>query len=307
MTLRKNLRSLPVALPVILAMVCLLVSPAKYGKSILEGVSLWAVCVLPATFPFLFLTAIFTRLSLYEKLSGRLAPLFSKVFKVSGAGGCAAILSAVSGYPVGARTVLDLSESCRLDENERFRVACLASTTGPMFLVGAVGSGMFSSPALGWLMLLCHYSAVWGVCFFMRFFGKPPKPSAGLLRKDGNALYDSLYQSVVSILCVGGAIALFYAFSEMLLTFFHPMSPFSEGTVRGLMEMTAGCKAFSSDPSPLSAAMCCFLVTFGGACVLMQQLAFLSRAGIKTLPFVAVKFLQGVVAGALCFAALTIL
>lgn len=302
MVLRKNLKAILIALPILFAMICLLLSPAKYGKSILDGISLWAACVLPATFPFLFLTALFTRLSLFGKLADKLSPLFSKVFRVSGAGGCAAILSALSGYPVGARSVLDLYESGRAGKEEIFRLACLASTTGPMFLVGAVGSGMFSSPALGWMMLLCHFIAVWSVCFVLRFFGKPQRPAKRPQAADTNALYDSLYHSVISILCVGGAIALFYAFSEMLLTVLPPMPPFLEGTVRGLMEMTAGCKTFSEAPSPLSAAMCCFLVTFGGLCVLVQQIAFLSQAGVRPLPFLAVKFVQGVLAGVLCFA-----
>lgn len=301
MVKRKVLKSLPAAVLLVAAMVCLLSSPAKYGRSILDGVSLWAICVLPATFPFLFLTALFTRLSLFESISERLSPFFSKTFKVSGAGGCAALLSAVSGYPVGARSVLDLFESGRIDENETFRLACLASTSGPMFLVGAVGSGMFSSPTLGWIMLACHFFGVWSVCFCMKFFGKAPKVSHGLFMKDGNALYDSLYHSVISILCVGGAIALFYSFSEMLLTVLPPLPPFGEGLVRGLMEMTAGCKAFSATPSPLSAAISCFLVTFGGMCVLTQQLAFLTPAGVKVLPFLVVKFIQGAVAGTLCF------
>ena len=39
-------------------------------------------------------------------------------------------------------------------------------------------------------------------------------------------------------------------------------------------------------------------MTFGGSCVLMQQLVFLRRANVKTLPFLGVKLLQGIVAGA---------
>lgn len=303
MVFKKKLLSVLAAVPILIAMACLLSSPAKYGKSILDGISLWAVCVLPATFPFLFLTAVLTRLSLFERAAGKLSPLFSKTFKVSGAGGCAAILSAVSGYPVGARTVLDLYESGRIGKEESFRLACLASTTGPMFMVGAVGSGMFSSPALGGIMLLCHFAAVWVVCFGMKFFGKTPNPSPVLFQKTKGGLYESLYRSVISILCVGGAIALFYAFSEMVLSLLPPLPPFLQGTVRGLMEMTAGCKAFSAQPSPLSAAMCCFFVTFGGLCVLVQQIAFLSLAGVKPLPFAAVKLVQGLIAGALCYGA----
>ena len=43
-------------------------------------------------------------------------------------------------------------------------------------------------------------------------------------------------------------------------------------------------------------ALAALLVTFGGGCVLVQQLGFLTRAGVKTLPFLGVKALQGIVA-----------
>ncbi len=305
MVSRKNLRILLAALPVLLAMGCLLLSPARYGGCISEGISLWAVCVLPATLPFFFLTALLTHLKLYDKLSARLSPLFARLFGVSGAGGCAALLSALSGYPVGARTVLGLYQSGRVGKSECFRVACLASTTGPMFMVGVVGSGMLLSPAAGWVMLLCHYAAVWGVCLAMRLLSKPTALSAPPVRGktgEGNALSDSLYNAVISSLCVGAAIALFYAFSQMAIDLLPAMPPFLEDLIRGLMEMTAGCKGFSAVPSPLAMAMCCSLVTFGGACVLMQQLAFLAPTGVKALPFLGVKLLQGTIAGVLCFA-----
>ena len=51
----------------------------------------------------------------------------------------------------------------------------------------------------------------------------------------------------------------------------------------------------------LSLAGCAFFVTFGGACVLAQQLAFLTKAGVKALPFLAVKFLQGLLAAGIAY------
>ncbi len=61
--------------------------------------------------------------------------------------------------------------------------------------------------------------------------------------------------------------------------------------------MTSGCALLSQSVTPLSAALCCFLVTFGGLCVLVQQIAYLSHAKVKILPFVAVKLLQAAIAG----------
>ena len=62
--------------------------------------------------------------------------------------------------------------------------------------------------------------------------------------------------------------------------------------------MTAGCGALAKIGSPLAVALSAFLVTFGGSCVLMQQLIFLRLAKVKTLPFLGVKLLQGLAAGA---------
>ncbi|MDE5896832.1 MAG: hypothetical protein K2H43_03335 [Clostridia bacterium] len=303
MTHKKLIPSVFAAAAVTLAMALFLISPARYSQSVREGVSLWAVSVLPATFPFLFLTALFTRFRLYGKLSRALSPLTGRLFAVSGAGGGAALLAMLSGYPVGARSVSDLAERGAIPAEETFRLACLATTSGPMFLVGGVGTAMFQSPLCGWILLGSHLIAVSIVCLILRF-GKKAAPSrpAVTLRHE-NVLYDSLYSSVISILCVGGSIAVFYAFGQMLadLTAFLPLGDTGIALLRGLLEMTAGCALLSQDPCALSLALCAFLVTFGGICVLVQQLAFLGKAGVKPLPFLGVKFLQGVLAAAICY------
>lgn len=285
---------------VLLAMALFLLRPARYGESVLNGVSLWAVSVLPATFPFLFLTSLFTSSPLFSRIAKGVCSPAKKLFRVSGSGACVALLAAVSGYPVGARGVLDLCE--REGRGESFLLACLATTSGPMFLVGAVGSGMWGRPLLGWVMLLCHFFAVWSVCFVLARFHRPAE-SAPVPMREKRDLYDVLYSSVISILYVGGSIALFCAFGQMIADMLPSFLPETlTWVLRGLVEMTTGCALFAAKKSAFSLALSCFFVTFGGVCVLCQQLGFLMRAGVKPLPFLAVKFLQGLLAGALCYA-----
>lgn len=283
-----------------------LTDPETFAESILDGISLWAVCVLPAAFPFLFLTALITALPPFAAFSRKISPLAEKLFRVSGAGAGAALLASVSGYPVGAKLFLDLQSGGKIRKEETLRLACLVTTSGPPFLVGTVGAMMFQSAALGWVLLFSHLAGVWLVCFAMRFFAKPA-PGAPPLPKpaDPNLLYDSLWNAVVSVLCVGGFIALFTCFGEMLasLGLFRLLggSVYAEGLVRGLLEMTTGCNVLCGDPAPFAAALSCALVTFGGLCVLCQEIAYLSRAGVPTLPFLGVKFLQALVAFAICY------
>lgn len=301
-------------LPALLSVLLLLVmaiflsDPVRYGKSILNGFSLWAAGVLPATFPFLFLTALLTGLPSFSFLANRLSPLTGKIYRVSGAGGGIALLAALSGYPVGARAVFDFKD--RLAPDERFRVACLATTSGPVFLVGTVGCMMYGSAKAGWIMLLCHLLAVRAVCFFLRFGAKPPRDSALPQRERADLFYESLSSAVISVLCVGGLIALFTCFGQMLsdLGVFRAIAPLfggreriAEGLVRGLIEMTTGCSVLAGESTPLSVALSCALVTFGGVCVLCQQTAFLSRAQVPVFPFLGVKFLQALLAFLLAF------
>ena len=285
-----------------LVMACFLAFPARYTHLVLEGATLFAVCVMPATLPFLFLTALLIRQRAFHRAAGKIAPLAQKVFCVSGAGGLCAVLSALSGYPVGARTVFDLSTSGAIAKEERFRLACLASTSGPMFLVGAVGAGMFQSAAIGWSLFLSHLLGVYIVCFVLRFRAKPTTVHTPYLLdiREGNPLVDS----VLSVLTVGGAIAIFYAFSGIVcdaLALTGLTNGYVSATVTGLIEMTSGCKLLSEIGGGFSVALSAFLVTFGGGCVLMQQMSFLSRAGVKPLPFFAVKIIQGVLAALFAF------
>ena len=304
---RSAVKYLPLTALLLFAAALFLSNPARYAKSVSEGISLWATCVLPAVFPFLFLTALFTGLPAFEAFSNALSKPMGKLFRLSGAGGSAALLSAISGYPVGARTVFDLSRAGSLGKGEELRLACLCSTSGPMFLVGTVGGMMYENAAAGWIMLFSHLAAVWTVCFCMRFRAKAA-PARPLRRAADPALfYDSLYGSVLSVLCVGGSIALFFCLGQMFgdlgLYSLPVFGDYTEGVLRGLLEMTGGCAALASLKTPLSCALSCALVTFGGMCVLCQQAAYLTRADVKMLPFVGVKFLQAVLAFLLCWGA----
>lgn len=275
--------------------------PATYAKSVSKGIGLWAVNVLPATFPFLFLTALLTSLPPFHALAGKLSPYAGRLFRVSGAGGGVALLSAFSGYPVGARLIGDLHSSGRISQSEVFRLACLATTSGPPFLVGTVGAVMFQSAKAGWILLASHLLSIYTVCFLLRFSGSRLPPSR-LPPPDKVDLFEAVSRSVLSVLCVGGFIALFYCFGDMLGALgLLRGGILKEGVIRGLLEMTAGCAVLSRSPSPLTLSLSCALVTFGGACVLCQELAFLSRASVKAAPFVCVKFLQAVLSFGICY------
>ena len=287
---------------ILLAFVLFLLFPARYLQCVRDGVSLWAVSVLPAAFPLLFLTGLLAGTPLFTRFARVLFPFF-RLFGVSGAGGCCACLSMLSGYPAGAKSIADVYMRGALSKNETLRAAALASTSGPYFLVGVAGAAMAGGAAPGWAMLCAHFSGgLLPVFLLARFVPKEEETRAIALPNPAD-VPPALSSSVLAVLTVGGAVALFYCFGCMLSDLLAPlcMPETLCNILVGLMEMTSGCARLLAAPTALHVSLATFLVTFGGLCVLLQQWTFLAGTGVPLGKFLLIKLAQAVTAALLAY------
>lgn len=321
----KNLRRrrLPAALlsALLLFLLCLLfTAPARYAEACIQGMALWAKAVLPALFPFLILTGLLTKLGAAQKLADRLSPLTEKIGLPGSAAYCL-LVSLLSGYPVGSRTVADLYKGGAITREQAKRMSVLCSTSGPMFLVGSVGGAMFGSAAAGAILLAAHLLAVIGV-YLALYFAKwrkernaptamqadrpptarqsnrpptAPTSAAGvrLSRPDTDGILAASVQSgVLTVLCVGGFIAFFFVLMQALsdlhisaplerLLSFPLSAAGSEGAAAGL---TAGL---------LEATQGCASIAASGAPLALPLCAFLVTFGGGSILAQQLAFLTG--------------
>ncbi len=306
-TLSKKLSALLLSALLLLVAAVFFSNPTRYSACVSRGISLWAVSVLPVTFPFLFFSGLASSLPIFRPV----APLYEKLFRISGEGGELALLSAACGYPVGARLVSTTRSFREANGGRLLSLSLLCSTAGPIFLIGVVGTA-FGSPSLGWVLLLSHFFGVYAVPFFLRFFLKKytstkqasaPRPTIDL--------YTAVQNAVLSVLCVGGMIALFTLFGQIasdmgifsaISSLFPPEHGYLvEAFLQGSLEMTTGCLMLAQTPSPVTLSVACFLITFGGLCVIMQQLSYLSKVGVAPLSFCLGKLAQAIVATLVCY------
>ena len=300
MPLSKKLSSAALFLLLLGFAAVFLSAPARYGESVLCGLMLWLSCIVPTALPLFVVLSLLINSPAFFALARRLSKPFGALFRVSGAGAGALLLSLLSGYPAGARAVSELAKSGKIGREEAFYAACLASTSGPSFCLGAA-AGMFGSAKAGLLIFLSHLMAVGVVSFLLpRLKGYAPRGNALPPSKDRQPFLELLAGTVQSLLSIGALIALFFCLKEMLFSLLPPLSPLLDGTLQGLLEVTAGVNALSKAGTPLSLAISCAEVSFGGLCVNSQQLSFLAGAGVKPLPFLFVKLLHGAVAFAIC-------
>lgn len=297
----KKITSAAAFLLLVLFAAVFLSSPARFGQSVLNGLMLWLTAIVPTALPLLVVLSLMVRSPAFLSLTRRLSPFAEKLFRIPGAGAGAMLLSLLSGYPAGARTVAELASEGRLQKGDVFYTACLASTSGPAFCLGAAAA-MFGSPAAGMVLFGSHLLAVWSAGFLLprltRHKANPMPPPLPKAREPFSALLISAVQAVLS---VGALIALFFCIKEMLFSLLPPLSGYGEGVLSGLLEVTAGVSALANLKTPLSLALAAAEVSFGGLCVNAQQLSFLAGTGVKMLPFLLVKCAHGLLAFAFCY------
>lgn len=291
--------------------------PERYVPVCLDGIRLWALNVLPAVFPFLFVVSLLQITGGAEKVSRALLPVSRALFGTGGAGGFCFFMSILSGYPVGATLVAGFYKDGRLSDREAKILACACSTSGPLFIVGSVGAGMFSDKRTGFLILAAHLLAVLlsGVLLRLLSCRRGKRQLRGVSVPHSSqalTLSDGIRNSAITAIGVGGCIAFFYVLAAMAYDFrlllplqraishIPALAPYADGLSRGLIEMTGGCLSAASISSPLSAPCCAFLVTLGGASILFQQIACLRSANVRIPFFLAVKLFQSAVAFLLC-------
>lgn len=304
------------------AFAVLLVASGRCAEFTLKGIKLWAAMVLPSLLPYFFISAALAKLKTPESLSKLFSPLFKKVFAVSGIVSYAFFISVISGCPVGAKTVSDLKENGFITEDEGVRASVLCSVLSPSFIISGIGSA-FGSVRFSFALFCCHILSDICTGVMFSFYKRPPKKAClgkeraenprGFNEKPlekqekrggaGNFLYECAYNSVVSVLVVGGLITLFSVISSVL-ELYGLLSPalsavkeitgsreLSEGIVFGALECTSGVAKLSSlgacKQSFVAAAAIC---GFGGVSATAQSLAYLKKAKIKAAPFVLSRF-----------------
>ena len=279
------------------------------SDSVIDGAKLFFACVLPSLFPYFFITAILTELKTTSKISSVLSKPMNKLFRVNGASGYAFFMSVIAGFPMGAKLVSDLRTKGVLTQTESIRASAFCSTSSPVFLIVSVGATMFRNTIFGVLLFLTNILSAILVGFIFSFYKRKQPPS----NKTNNFLNvdfvfsDCVYSAVNSSLFVCGVIMLFYTLTEVLITLkiLSPISylfntllgdlNLSNGLCLGLFEITKGLKSISkSGISFLTLPISAFVCGFGGVSVIVQSVAFLKVAKIKTAPFVLAKTLSAV-------------
>lgn len=333
-----NFKKITFTLCVSAVIILLIMRPQYYINSVYRGLVLFAVNVLPALFPFFFFTKLLTAVGTVQTLTDKLKKPLRNIFNLPPSVSYIFFMSMLSGYPVGAKLVSEFYEQGEIGRDEVTGIAAICSTSGPLFVIGTVGFSVLGNQRAGTIIYAAHilsvllFALLRGI--FLKLKGRrspapaalpekkqpaaaPLKSNGQLLSKD-KILSESIYNSVISILMVGGFISIFYMLIDMLQDFFllgmlqrcvefvlelfNEPYQLGEGIASGFFEVTRGCTDLAKGLVPLRFKLpaCAFIITLSGACIAAQSFAFLGKCKINYIKFIGCKLLQAVIAVFLC-------
>lgn len=298
-----SIKKIILSVLIILVMLVLLLKPDRYIQSFLNGVKVWAICVLPALFPFIILTKLLSSLNIFEFRNKFFKLTARKLFNLDSNFFLVFFMSIISGYPIGSKLISELYEKGFLTKHEAMRMSTIASTSGPMFLLGTIGTGLIKNKFFGILILLVHIiSAILNGLLYRNIGKNSPNTLPTTLNTANsteNTLSSHIDSSISSILMIGGFICLSFVLVDILndfyvidfftkiinsfLAFFNLSSPFTKSFLGGLIETTRGVLDITNiSKSKEILPLITFLVNFSGLSILLQSITYLQKCKIKS-------------------------
>lgn len=300
---------------VIIMIFGILLFPENAIESGKIGVNLCINSIIPALFPFFVLQDILMKLGFGDFLSKILGKPFKKVFKSSNP--TPFLLGVIGGYPIGAKVISSLYKEKKIDKNEAEHLLTFCVNAGPSFIIGFVGSYIFKSSKIGYVLAFSHIFSAVLVGFLFSLFKKPSPSTTHYTKVQKKPLYmlviESVNQGFMSILSVSAFVVFFNVIVEILfcLNFFRAVSLlftpiltiFGANTsdlsslIIGIFEMTNGLNYLVTSTSNLNILtfIASFILAFGGISVHFQTLNFCSGLNVKK--YFLAKFIQGIFAG----------
>lgn len=287
---------------------------AKYG------LALWATSVVPSLFPFFVATELLCNTNIIYIAGKYLKNIVKKIFNVPGEGAIALIMGIISGYPTGAKVIVNLKEKEILSREEAERLLAFTNNSGPLFILGTIGISFLNDKKIGYILLITHILACLTVGYIFRNWKKDKQRVFNIYKTDslkknisisefGEILGNSIKKSIGTILNIGGFIVIFSVIIsiletskafELLLNLTNMIGLQGEiivGIFKGILELTNGAKAVSLlGISDFNIAILAFLIGFGGISVMLQVYSIIAKEKISIKPYIYGKLLQGILA-----------
>lgn len=293
----------------------LLIFPKAAAEAVKDGLIMCGQVIIPSLFPFFIATNLLNELGASKLISNALAPLGARL-GISGHGVSAFIIGVTGGYPLGAAYTARLRSQGLISREEASRLLVFCNNSGPAFIVGAAGIGVFSSAAVGFFLYAVHILSALSFGIMIC----PKAPCDICYDEDifapvifSEAITASVRRSADSVIGVCAFVIAFSALNGVLdgmditrilageLSYrLGAELSWCRALLSGILELGNGIGGMAGlDIRPLNLALAAFILSWGGLSVHFQTLAMISGTDIKTARYMIGRLMIALMAASL--------
>ncbi|MEN6350130.1 MAG: nucleoside recognition domain-containing protein [Syntrophomonas sp.] len=307
----------------------MVINPRETVSAASGGFKVWYSIILPALLPFFIVAELLVSLRFVDFLGVILEPVMRPFFKLPGSSALVVAMGFTSGFPMGAVLSKKLYEDKVLTADEAERLVSFTNNSSPLFIIAAVGVGMFASPVLGYLLAFSHYSSNLLVGIIWGFRATQPlvkKKNTHDIFKEawqtlvqglncnthgvGKLLAESIKNSLNNILAIAGFIIIFSVITRMfsvwgimnilamilckIFYIFHLPYTISYGLATGIFEISIGSKAIIASQGEVLYKLLAVSLTlaFSGLSVIAQVMGILADTPVRLSFYLMSRLLQ---------------
>ena len=265
-----------------------LTDPATATYGMRNGIDICIKNLIPSLFPLFFLVRYLT-----EYIHGiRFNTLTQKIFRlcnISKGTEHVFLISLISGYPIGATIIYNLSKKAVISDSEAKRMMGFCNNAGPAFIFG-IGICLFERKWIVWIL--------WGIQILSSLLVAKLLPNANSAiqakfdTKTTKTLSNIMLGTIKSMCAVCGWVLIFRVLTEFLERYIGKLtSSYWLICIKAFLELSNGCfSLYTIDNVGLRFVLFSIFLSFGGLSVWLQIKS--AAADMVGLDFVYGKLLH---------------
>ena len=218
----------------------------------------------------------------------------------------------LSGYPLGAKLTCDLYNENKISKSEAQRILCFSKNSGPIFILGTIGTQMLNNSALGYKLLAIHIFSAITLGILLGIVSKKDNKKCiyhkSSIKPIGELLNTSISNGIETIVAIGGYIVFFSILYTLLsktqvisflskpLCIIGMDQNTSKGVISGLLEITNGCSIISKSSSNILPFIS-MIIAWGGFSIHAQSMSFIAKTDLSAKKYIFAKFVHSIIAG----------
>lgn len=281
---------------IVLLLFFLVTETEKVTVSVIDALKLCVSAVIPTLFPFFVVSGLLVNLGFVAVLGRVFMPVARFLFKTSGKGAVVFIIGIICGYPTGAKVIADMCRDKSLSKKESERLLAFCNNSGPLFIIGAVGTVMLGNHKLGVVLYIIHLLSAIFTGILLSLFAKndiAPSESEICVKDIGTAVAQSIENAVRSILNVCGYVVFFSILCVMVKNVF----------LISILEVTTGAKTLIARgfDEKIMIILLSGAIGFGGICVMLQVQSAVAGTKISLRLYILGKIIQAIISMIIAF------